>query len=321
MTFPLRATAHAPGSIGNLGPGLDVLGAAITGVGDSVTAEWSATSGVTVLESGHPDLPTDATCHTAALAASAVLQLAADLEVRLPPRGIALTVRKGLPLAGGQGGSAASAVAGAVAVNALIGAPLERHDLLAACLTAEERVAGRHLDNIAPSLLGGICLIRSLEPMDVVALPVPSRLRVVLAHPDHHLRTADARAVLPAMVERRVAIEQIANVAAMVAALHAGDLALLGRALHDQIAEPARRALIPGFAAAKDAALEAGALGASISGAGPTAFALCDSDVGAQRVAHGMRSAYEKEGIPAQVRVARIDVHGVRVEADPAMAR
>jgi homoserine kinase len=321
MTFPLRATAHAPGSIGNLGPGLDVLGAAITGVGDSVTAEWWATPGVVILDSGHPDLPTDPACHASGLAAAAVLRLATELEVRLPPRGIALTVRKGLPLSGGQGGSAASAVAGAVAVNALIGSPLERHDLLAACLTAEEHLAGRHLDNIAPSLLGGICLIRSLDPMDVVALPVPPRLRVVLAHPDQHLRTSDARAVLPATVDRRIAVEQMANVAAMVAALHAGDLALLGRALHDQIAEPVRRALIPGFEAARDAALEAGALGASISGAGPTAFALCDSDVGAQRVAHSMRSAYEGAGVSAQVRVARIDVHGVRVDAEPVLAR
>ncbi|MCC6317582.1 MAG: homoserine kinase [Gemmatimonadaceae bacterium] len=321
MTFLLRATAHASGSIGNLGPGLDVLGAAITGAGDSVTAEWWATPGVVVLDSGHPDLPTDVERHASALAARAVLRMAETLELRLPPRGIALTVRKGLPLSGGQGGSAASAVAGAVAVNALIGSPLERHDLLSACLSAEEALAGRHLDNIAPSLIGGICLIRSLDPMDVVSLPVPPRLRVVLAHPDQHLRTAEARAVLPATLDRRIAVEQMANVAAVVAALHTGDLPLLGRALHDQIAEPPRRCLIPGFDQAKEAALEAGALGASISGAGPTTFALCDSDVGAHRVAHGMRSAYERAGVAAQVRVARVDVQGVRVDAEPAAAR
>jgi homoserine kinase len=107
----------------------------------------------------------------------------------------------------------------------------------------------------------------------------------------------------------------------MVAAFYTGDLALLGRELHDQIAEPPRSQLIPGFAAAKEAALDAGALGASISGAGPTTFALCDSDVGAQRVAHAIRAAYERAGIPAQVRVARIDAHGARVESEPVLVR
>ena len=321
MPFPLSATAHTPGSIGNLGPGLDVLGAAIAGVGDSVTAEWSETPGLTIADPGHPDLPGEPERHTSGLAGLAILRLAEAADVRLPPRGIVLTVRKGLPLSGGQGGSAASAVAGAAAVHALIGAPLDTTAVLGACLTAEETVAGRHLDNIAPSLLGGICLVRSLDPIDVVSLPVPSRLRVVLAHPDQHLRTADARAVLPAVLERHVALEQVANVAAMVAALHSGDLALLGRALVDRIAEPARSPLIPGFTAAKAAALGAGALGCSISGAGPTAFALCDSDVGAQRVAHAMRDAHEHHGVAASVRVARFDLHGTRVETDPPSAR
>jgi homoserine kinase len=321
MVSPHRVTAFAPGSIGNLGPGLDVLGAAVTGMGDSVTVEWSEAPGVTILESGHPDLSCDPSRHTSGLAALATLQAAAEAGMKASSRGIALIVRKGLPLSGGQGGSAASAVAAAVALNTLLGDPLERHDLLAACLSAEERVSGRHLDNIAPSLLGGICLVRAIDPIDIVSLPAPTRLRIVLAHPEQSLRTVDARAVLPAMLERRVAVEQIANVAAMVAALYAGDLTLLGRALHDQIAEPPRSQLIPGFDTAKQAALDAGALGASISGAGPTAFALCDSDVGAQRVAHSMRAAYEQEGIGVQVRVARIDLQGARVENEPALVR
>lgn len=317
MAFALRATAHAPGTIGNLGPGLDVLGAAVTGLSDSVTAEWCEQPGVVILDSGHPDLPTDTARNSAGVAALEVLRLATDHGVRYPPRGIGLSVKKGLPLSGGQGGSAASAVAGAMAVNTLIGSPLEHRDILAACLTAEAAVSGRHLDNIAPSLFGGICLIRHLDTLDVVQLPVPPRLRVVLAHPEQRLRTADARAVLPPTIARHVAIEQTANVAAMVAALHLGDFALLGRALHDQIAEPARRELLPGFAEAKSAALEAGAIGASISGAGPTVFALCDSDIGAQRVAHAMRAAYERTGVVVHVRVAHVDTAGARVEGSP----
>lgn len=316
MTFPQRVTAHAPGSIGNLGPGLDVLGAAFTGAADSVTAEWFGQDGVHILESGHAQLPNDAASHTSGMAALAVLERARVAGAKFPQRGIALTVRKGLPLSGGQGGSAASAVAGAVATNALIGGPLERTDLLLACLTAEAAVAGRHLDNIAPSLMGGVCLVRSLEPMDVVQLPVPTRLRVVLAHPDQQIRTADARAVLPETLPREIAIAQMANVSAMVAALYTDDLQLLGRAMFDQIAEPARQALMPGFGAAKIAAMEAGALGVSISGAGPTVFALCDSDVGAHRVAHALRNAYDVARIGVAVRVARIDTHGTRLETE-----
>jgi homoserine kinase len=320
MPLPSRVTAHAPGSIGNLGPGLDVLGAAVMGLYDSVCAEWAEEPGVTLVDSGHAELPSDPERHASAIAARAVLLMAGPAANPMN-RGVGLTVRKGLPLAAGQGGSAASAVAGASAANLLLGSPLEPQALLEACLTAEQVVAGRHLDNIAPALLGGICLVRSLDPVDVVRLPTPTRLRVVLAHPNQALRTAEARAVLPSTVDRALAIGQMANVAAMVAAFYEEDLALLGRALTDQIAEPARAGLIPGFAEAKAAALDAGALGASISGAGPTTFALCDSDVGAQRVAHAMRHAYEEHGVTAHVRVTRVDEQGVRTESEPALAR
>lgn len=320
MTFLSRVTAHAPGSIGNLGPGLDVLGAAVMGSYDSVTAEWCDQSGITVLDAGHPDLPRDPALHASAIAAAAVLRTSGSGSGGTD-RGIGLTVRKGLPLSAGQGGSAASAVAGAAAANLLLGSPLEPMELMMACLTAEEAVAGRHLDNVAPALLGGVCLVRSIDPIDVVRLPVPARLRVVLAQPNQVLRTADARAALPVTLSRSTTLQQMANVASIVAALYEEDLALLGRALDDQIAEPARAGLIPGFAEAKKAAMEAGALGASISGAGPTAFAICDSDVGAQRVAHAMRHAYETLGVAAQVRVTRIDPQGVRTESEPALAR
>ncbi|MBL8960332.1 MAG: homoserine kinase [Gemmatimonadetes bacterium] len=311
------ATCHVPGSIGNFGPGLDVLGAAISGAGDSVTATWLDGTGVRVLDAGHPSLPSDPALHASAIAAAAVLRMATAAGLHPPRRAIGLTVRKGLPLSGGQGGSAASAVAGALAANALLGSPCDRNSLIRAALEAESRVAGAHLDNIAPSLLGGICLVRSIDPIDIVKLPVPSRLRLVIAHPAQELRTAEARAVLPTQVDRALVIRQMANVAALVAALYADDLALLGRALDDQLAEPARRVLMPGFEAAKAAALQAGALGASISGAGPTMFAACDSDVGAQRVSHAIRAAYEALGIAVAVRVSRVDLHGARVDQNP----
>ena len=302
-----QATAFAPGSVGNVGPGLDILGLAIGGAGDEVTLSWRGGRGIVVSDAGHLDLPDDPARNTAAIAAQAVLTRAGVTQ------GIALVVRKGLPLSGGQGGSAASAVAGAVAANYLVHAGLGVAELLACALEAESTVAGRHADNLAPSLLGGLVLVRSLDPMDLIRIPVPATLRVVLAHPDQQLRTRDARAVLPAEVTRATALQQAANVAALVAAACLGDLAMLGRALDDHIAEPARAPLLPGFLAAKAAALAAGALGCSISGAGPTAFALVEGDANGRMVAAAMVAAYAAAGITATARVATVDSEGARV--------
>jgi len=309
-----RVVVTVPGGIGNIGPGLDVLGCAIAGPRDEVTAEWSDTPGVTLLEPGHPELPREPERHTSCIAAAAVLDVAQSAKLALPAPGIALSVRKELPLSGGQGGSAASAVAGAVAANALLGGWLDEHALFQCCLAAEETVAGRHLDNIAPSLLGGIVLVRSIDPIDVIRLPIPVGLRVVMAHPSQRLRTSEARGVLPTSLPRAIALHQMAQVAAIVAACYTSDLALLGRAIDDRIAEPARAPLLPGFLEAKKAAMTAGALGASISGAGPTAFALVDGDTIGERVASAMREAYASVGIECVARVTQVDPNGAVVK-------
>jgi homoserine kinase len=302
--------AYAPGGVGNIGPGLDILGLALAGAGDTVRAGWVEQPGIHILEPGHPELPTEASHHTSGLAAWEVVQRAG---VSLKDRGVALRIHKGLPLSGGQGGSAASAVAGAVAVNSLLGNPLDHLALVSACLAAEESVSGRHADNIAPALLGGIVLIRSLDPLDLVRLPVPEELCVVVIRPDQRLRTAEARSVLPQMVERSLALHQAAQVAALVAALATEDYELLGRAIDDRIAEPARARLLPGFRQAKQAALEAGALGSSISGAGPSAFALVRGAASGHKVGEAMAAAYAACGQQTEVRVTRVDREGARL--------
>jgi homoserine kinase len=307
-------TAFAPATVGNVGPGLDIVGLAVEGPGDRVRAEWIDDAGVRVLDPGHPELPAEAERHASALAALSVLRRAGRSAGR---RGIGLTVTKGLPLAGGQGGSAASAVAGAVAVNALLGSPLGRAALIDACLDAEEAVAGRHADNVAPALLGGIVLLRTMDPLELIELPVPPELFVVLVLPAQRMRTADARAVLPREIPRAVALHQAAQVAAMVAALAAGDYDLLGRAIDDRIAEPARAGLLPGFREAKAAALEAGALGSSISGSGPTAFALVRGRAGAERVAVAMVASHAAGGRRAEAVVGPVDRRGARLIPDP----
>jgi homoserine kinase len=303
-----RVTASAPGGIGNIGPALDVLGCAIVGARDEVTVARRGEAGIEVVEAGHPDLPRDASRHTAALAAAAVLRRAGATH------GLTLWCRKGLPLSGGQGGSAASAVAGAVATNALLGNPLGTDALLASCLDAESAVAGRHLDNIAASLLGGIVLVRSLDPIEVIKLPIPKGLILVLAQPAQRLTTVDSRRALPEQVARADVIQQIANAGAMVAACYTGDVALFGRAIEDRIAEPARAPLLPGFLSAKRAALDAGAHGVSISGAGPSAFAVVSDDTTAHAVAVAMRDAYVAAGLECVTRVTRVDREGAVVQ-------
>ena len=306
-----------PGGIGNLGPGLDVLGCALTGARDEVIAEWSQTAGITIIDAGHPQLPTDPAKNTASIAAASVMRAAITRGMRMSHPGIAITIKKGLPLSGGQGGSAASAVAGAVAANALIwpvGSGLTQNELLTCALEGEETVAGRHLDNIAPSLLGGIVLVRSLDPIEVVKIPAPEGLRIVLATPAQQLTTTRARSVLPIEVPQSIVVHQLAQVAAIVSACHSGDLALLGRSMDDRIAEPARTPLLPGFADAKISAIDAGALGVSISGAGPTAFALCDSEATACKIAQAMQSAYARAGLDCTVRICEIDTQGAIVK-------
>lgn len=312
-------TAFAPGSVGNVGPGLDILGLAVAGDGDAVRAEWLAEPGIRILDPGHAELPREAERHTAGLAARAVLERAG--RDRAGGRGVGLSVRKGLPLSGGQGGSAASAVAGAVATNALLGDPLSRTELIEVCLDAEEVVAGRHADNIAPSLLGGIVLIRSIDPLDVIQLPVPAELYVVLAHPAQRMRTAEARAALPREVPRAVALHQAAHVAALVAALAMDDYELLARAVDDRIAEPARAGLLPGFREAKAAALAAGALGSSISGSGPTAFAFARGRESAERIGAAMAGAHRARGAECRVRIGLVDRAGATVTREGSAPR
>src|SRR3954463_6619826 len=168
--------AEAPGGIGNFGPGLDVLGCAVAGLSDRVWAvRDDEHSGIRIDRPGHPDLPRDAMRHASGIAAIEVLRVVGRSDV-----GISLRIEKGLPLAGGQGGSAASAVAAAVAVDALLGKTLTTEELIQAALAAESEVSGHHADNIIPALVGGIVLIRSLAPLDFLRLPVPAGLRIVL---------------------------------------------------------------------------------------------------------------------------------------------
>jgi homoserine kinase len=300
--------AFAPGTVANLGPGLDVLGLAVAGVGDTVTAERTSDREIRILSSGHPEISADPPRNTAGIAASLVRERAGGSSI-----GIALAIEKGLPLAGGQGGSAASAVAAAVAVNALLGNALSSQELLEPCLEAEAAVAGRHADNVGAALFGGVVLVESLDPPAVVRLAYPRELLVVMVEPRQTLRTEEARSRLPRAVDLSLAVAQAARVGALVSALASGDWELLRRSVEDGVAEPARAPLLPGFLEAKRRALAAGAFGCSISGSGPTAFAFSRDPTSARRVGGEMVAAYRSVGVEATARVCEIDDEGARV--------
>ena len=299
----MKAAAFAPGSIGNVGPGFDVLGLAVDGIGDKVTVELTkGASKIADVTGRDADLvPRDADRNCAAIAANAYLR----------PYGFraVVTIEKGLALAGGMGGSAASSVAGAYAAGLALGAMPSLPDVLAAALEGEAAVAGRHLDNIAPSTVGGLALSRSIDPIDVVKLPVGAPWWIALVTPRVRIQTKEARALLPDVTERAEWIQQMANTTALAHAFAAADGELLRRALDDRYAEPRRAPLIPRFAEVKRAALEAGAFGCSISGSGPTLFAIAPDEAVARQCAAAMENAF---GEVAGTHVGAIATEGVR---------
>ena len=285
----------APASAANLGPGFDVLGLTLTRPGDVVEVEPLEGGGVEIAEvTGDGGvLSCDAKVNVAGVAATATLQALAATGVARGA-GVRLRLEKQMPLASGLGSSAASSAAGAMAVNELFGGTLSRRELMACAMEGERAASGSaHADNVAPSLLGGIVLVRSYDPFEILSLPVPSALRVVVVRPHCDLQTRTARTLVS---ERKYGIQDaVANLGqlgAFVTALFQEDLKLLGRAISDRLAEPVRTALIPGFAAVKAAALGAGALGCSISGAGPSVFAFCDADDRAAEVAAAMQASF-----------------------------
>jgi len=292
--------------------GFDVLGFALEQPGDAVTVRRTVGRGVVVasITGDGGRLPRDPLKNTAAVAARAFLE-AVD-----SPFGVEIDVEKRMPLASGLGSSAASAVAAVHAVNLLAGSPLAQRDLLPFTLLAEKAACGSaHADNTAPSLLGGFVLIRSYEPLDVLRLPVPPGLACAVVHPHTEVKTEDARRILKKEVRLADAIRQWGNLAALVASLYEGDLALLGRSLQDVVAEPIRSLLIPGFPGVKRAALAAGALGCSISGSGPSVFALCASAAAAQPVGAAMVEAFRTAGLESDLFLSAVNTTGPAVLA------
>lgn len=305
------ARAFAPASIGNVGVGFDLLGLAIAGAGDTVTVSRSAEPGVRIraIRGSEVALPTEPEDNTAG---RALLSL---LERAQPGFGLDVEIDKGIAYGSGMGGSAASAVAAVVAANALLDAPLDV-DALYACALDGEAVAsgGRHGDNVAPMLLGGLVL--TVGDATPLKLPTPPGVYSVLVHPDCVLETRRARAALATPYALHEFVAQNGHLARFIAGLYRSDLELIGAGLRDDLVEPRRAALIPGFADVKQAALDAGALGASISGAGPSVFAWCLGLDAAERTGAAMRAAFAAHDLDSQTYISPLDAPGARLLED-----
>ncbi|MCH8810592.1 MAG: homoserine kinase [Gemmatimonadetes bacterium] len=306
------ARAFAPATVGNIICGFDIFGLALGEPGDEVEARLRNEPGV-VISAVHGDggrLPTEAARNVAGVATTAVLT-----ECGMEDVGVEIEVWKGLPISGGMGGSAASAVAAVVAADALLQTGLSPEALLRCASEGERGPKGdTHPDNIAPALHGGIVMVRPEEPGIVIPLPVPTGLSVALIHPDLELETSEMRGILPDVLPLKEAVRQWADCSAFVVGLYEEDWDLIKRALVDRVAEPHRSRFIPGFDAVRSAGLEAGALGAGLSGSGPSMFALCRTMAEAQSAATAMADAFAQVGVEgADTHVSELGDTGAHV--------
>lgn len=303
-----RARASAPPTVGNVGVGFDLLGHALVGTGDTVTASRTDSGQVRVVAIRGIDtpLPTEPSRNTAGRAALALLPL-------FPPgTGIDLEIDKGIPMGSGMGGSASSAVAAAMAVGALLPTRPDMTTLFHAAVQGEAAATGSaHGDNVAPALLGGLTIApHAGEPL---RLSVPAWLHAAVVRPHFPLETRRSREVLAAPYPIADFVRQSEGLALLLAGCHAGDPTLIRRGLHDVLVEPRRAPLIPGFAAVKQAALDCGALGASISGGGPSVFAWCADADTAARASRAMQEAFRAAGHGSDALVSPVDAPGARI--------
>ena len=298
----------APASVANIACGYDVLGFALEGPGDEIVVRFSGEKGlrITQITGAQGKLPYEVERNTAGFAAQKLLEHLGETD-----RGIDMEIHKKMPFGSGLGSSAASAAAAVMAINELLKRPLEKRELLPFAVLGEQVADGAyHADNVAPALLGGIVLVRDNEELDVHRLPVPRGLHAAVVHPDVKILTKDARQVLSPQVSLQQMIQQTGNIAGLVVGLYQSDLDLIARSLEDVVIEPQRASLIPNFYRVKEAALQAGALGCSISGAGPSIFALNANSVIAERAGKAMQRAFLDAGIDCRLYLSPINQEG-----------
>ncbi|MFA6915090.1 MAG: homoserine kinase [Parachlamydiales bacterium] len=305
-----KIKVFAPATVANVACGFDIFGFALDFPGDIVTATLTSKPGVTIssISGDGSTLSHDPQKNTAGVG---VIKLLASLQ---SSQGIDLALQKKMPLGSGLGSSAASAAASLFAANTLLGSPLKLHELVPFAMEAEKAACGAaHADNVAPSLLGGFVLIRSYNPLDLIQIPINTPLFCCVLHPKIEIHTETARGILKKEVSLAQLVEQSGNAAGLITGLILGDPRLISRSLQDVVVEPVRASLIPGFHTIKSAALSAGALGCSISGSGPSIFALASDKRDLEVIGNAMQKACHAEGIENELFLSSINMQGPKI--------
>lgn len=293
-------------TIANLNCGFDVLGLCLEGIGDEMIIRKSVEKGIKITKITGADLPFETEKNVAGVAALALIK---NLDIDY---GFEIEIYKKIKAGSGIGSSSASAAGAVFGINELLGKPFTKHELVDFAMKGEAVASGcEHADNVAPCLLGGFTLVRGYNPVDVIRIDAPEELYAVVLHPHIEVKTSDARAVLQPLISLKNAITQWGNLGGFIAGLYTNDYKLIGRSLNDVIVEPARKHLIPNFDEVKNTALQNGALGSGISGAGPSIFALCKGQESAEKVAYAMSETYLNTGIAFDMHISKINPEGV----------
>ncbi|WP_191860890.1 homoserine kinase [Hanstruepera ponticola] len=302
-----RIKIFSPATVANISCGFDALGLALEGIGDEMVFTKRNDNQLIITKIEGANLPYNINENLVGTVIKAMLN---DQNMQL---GLDIEIYKGFKPGSGLGSSAASAAGTAFAINELLGKPFTKTELVQFAMLGEEAACGSPIaDNVSAALFGGFVLIRSLNPVEVISLPVPDNLFISALHPQIEIKTEDARNVLPQEIPLKDAITQWSNVGGLVSGLYTNDYKLIGRSLQDVIVEPYRKKLIPHFDSVKRAALNTGALGAGISGAGPTIFALSKGMETAKAVEESMRKVYSHTEIEFYTFTSEISVDGVK---------
>lgn len=298
----------SPATVANVSCGFDVLGFCLDSIGDEMVVRTTNKKGIQIVKIEGFDLPFEAEKNVAGVSALALIE---TLNLNF---GFEIEIYKHIKPGSGIGSSAASAAGSVFAINELLGRPFTKTELTKFAMKGEAIASkAEHADNLAPAIFGGFTLVKSLNPLEILEIPTPNNLFATIIHPQIEIKTADARAILPKQIPLDKAITQWANLGSLIHGLHTNDYQLIKRSLHDAVVEPFRSQLIPYFSEVKNAALNVGALGAGISGSGPSIFVLSEGIETAKKVEIAIRTVYVETSINFETYVSKINVEGMRV--------
>ncbi len=298
----------APATISNVGPGFDLMGFALEQPGDILTIQKNHTKEIRIINNTEFTLPTDPDKNVSGVAAKALLE---ELNIH---EGFDIIFEQKIKPGSGIGSSAASCTAAVFGINELLGSPLSPLELIPSAMKGEFLASGSiHADNIAPAMLGGFVLIRDYSPLDIIRLSIPPKLICVVVHPEIEIKTSESRKLIPTNIPLSAGLKQCGNIAGLVTGINTSDYELIGRSLNDAIAEPVRAPFIAGYEELKKNVLKAGALGANISGSGPSVFAFCTDEKVAEKISLVMADSFNKNNIKNNVYISKICGLGTRI--------